>query len=41
MIIVNKLKIIYKQYEEKQKLYDELGKIEGSKEELKHETSKA
>jgi len=41
MIIVNKLKILYKQYEEKQKLYDELSKIESSKEELKHETSKA
>jgi hypothetical protein len=36
-IIINKLKILYKQYEEKQKLYDELSKIESSKEELKYE----
>lgn len=38
MIIVNKLKILYKQYEEKQKLYDEISKIEVSKEELKYES---
>ncbi len=38
-IIINKLKILYKQYEEKQKLYDEIGKIEISKEELKHESN--
>jgi len=36
--IVFKLKILYKQYEEKQKFYDELSKIENSKEELKEET---
>ncbi|MBN2052960.1 hypothetical protein JW756_05630 [Candidatus Woesearchaeota archaeon] len=35
--MVTKLKILYKQYEEKQKLYDEINKIEESKEELKHE----
>ena len=33
--IVTKLKLLYKQYEEKQKLYDEMDKIEYSKEELK------
>lgn len=33
-----KLKLLYMQYEEKQKLYDEMGKIELSKEELKQET---
>jgi len=36
-IIISRLKILYKQYEEKQKLYDELGKIESSKEELRYE----
>ncbi|MBW2990758.1 hypothetical protein KY348_03570 [Candidatus Woesearchaeota archaeon] len=35
--IVTKLKLLYKQYEEKQKLYDEMDKIEESKYELEHE----
>ena len=35
--IVSKLKLLYKQYEEKQKLYDEIGKIEYSENELKYE----
>lgn len=32
--IISKLKLLYKQYEQKQKLYDEIGKIEYSREEL-------
>jgi hypothetical protein len=35
--IITKLKLLYKQYEEKQKLYDEMGKLESSKDELKQE----
>jgi len=35
--IVSKLKLLYKQYEEKQKLYDEMSKIEYSRHELRHE----
>lgn len=33
--VATKLKLLYKQYEQKQKLYDEMSKIEYSKEELK------
>jgi len=32
--IINRLKILYKQYEEKQKLYDELDKVDSSRETL-------
>jgi len=35
--IISKLKLLYKQYEEKQRLYDEMGKIEYSRNELKYE----
>jgi len=35
--LINKFKILYKQYEEKQNLYDEITKIESSKEELKED----
>ena len=37
---VTKLKLLYKQYEEKQKLYDEMSKIESTKYELKQEKNK-
>ena len=37
MSIVTKLKLLYKQYEEKQKLYDEMSSIELSLTELKNE----
>ena len=38
--IITKLRLLYKQYEEKQKLYDEISKIESSKDELEHELKK-
>jgi hypothetical protein len=38
--IITKLKLLYKQYEEKQRLYDEISKLESSKDELKQEEKK-
>jgi len=39
--IVTKLKLVYKQYEEKQKLYDEMDKIEKSEQELGEKEDKS
>ena len=38
--ITSKLKILYKQYEEKQKLYDEIDRIDVSKQELETNLNK-
>lgn len=38
--IITKLKLLYKQYEEKQRLYDEISKLESSKDELKQKEKK-